>query len=306
MDGKEILFRARQLLNEDSGSSFLDDRTTYQYVYEAAIELVARTQCLKATQSITTVADQVAYVLNADFLRLYLKNSRGNLFVKYNDGSSDTFITWDSYDNIIHGNQTTSVAVPVRFTILDKPALYALITGTATSTAAISNGVATLTDTAADFSNVSAGDIIHNTTDASDGVVLSKTSSTVLVTALFGGTNNSWTSTNAYIIQPQGRLQMVLDPPPTTAAQTVTVEYVQRPAPVFSLYGVYRFSPQYMNALIKYSAFLYKYRDKQADFGNALYQFFDRETRANKYAIDQSLNRTTLAVNLRKRRVDGR
>ena len=59
--------------------------------------------------------------------------------------------------------------------------LHWIVTGTRTTTSAGAavGGASTLTDTGGDFSDVSPGDIVHNTTDGSDGIVLSKTSSTV-------------------------------------------------------------------------------------------------------------------------------
>jgi len=289
-------------LNEDSSSSFLDDKTTYSYLWDAAIEFSTRAEALKSTQSITTVADQSGYALNADFIRLYLKDSSGDYYIKYNDGTNDTFLNFREYENVIHDNQTTSVSIPNRFSILDYPTLYSQVTGTATSTAAASGGQCTLTDTAGSFSNVSAGDVIHNTTDGSDGYVLSKTSSIEIIVALFGGSANDWTIGDTYVIQPQGRLQIVLDPPPSTASETVTVYYIQRPAPVFSSYGIYRFASQYCDAIVKYAAFLYKYRDREPDFGDYLYKNFERIARMNQYNMNASLQRTSFSVNLKRRR----
>lgn len=301
MDGKELLYRLRQLLNEDSSSSFLDDKTTYSYLWDAAIEFATRSEALKSTQTITTVSGTSSYALNADFVRLYLKDGSGNYFIKYTNGTTDTFITFRSYENIIYDNLTTSVTTPQRFSIIDKPNLYSQVTGTATSTGASSGGQSVLTDTAANFSNVSAGDVIHNTTDGCDGYVLSKTSSTVLVTALFGGSGNDWAISDAYVIQPQGRLQIVLQQPPSASSDTITVEYVQRPDPIFSSYGVYRFMPQYSDAIVKYAAWMYKYRDREPDFGDAFYKNFERVSRMNQYNMNQSLRRVGMSVNLNKR-----
>ena len=299
-DGKEFLYRLRQGMSEDSDSSFLDARTSYTYLWEGATEFVNRTECLRAEQAITTVAEQEENALAADFLRFYMRDSSGDFFVKYNDGTNVSFPTFVDYQEIYHANNTTSVSVPDRFSVIDR-AIYSRITGTCTSSGALSAGEATLTDSAADFTNVSAGDIIHNTTDVSDGIVLSKTSSTVLVTALFGGTDNDWDSTDAYVIQPQGRLQLILDPPPSTSGHTVTVPYIQRPAPVFSSYGVYKFQPQYIDALVAYVQWKYKYRDREPQFGDALFQMFERATRMNQFNLNQTFQRTGLKVNLKKR-----
>lgn len=296
-----MLYRLRQLINEGSSSGFLDNKTTYDLINEAACELVNRSGCLTNTQTITTVANQSNYSLNPDFLRLYLETKQNSKYIKYNDGDSDYFITDTTYENITYQNATDSVTIPDNFTIIDNPTLPSRVTGTCTTGGTISGGESTLTDASGNFANVTAGDIIHNTTDVSDGIVLSKTSNTVIVTALFNGTDNDWDVSDAYVIQPQGRMQLVLNPPPDTSGHTITVYYVQRPAPVYSDYGVFRFSQQYTNTLIKYAAFLYKYRDREPNFGDKFYIAFDSDIRKNAKDFNMAVNRRGFSVNLKKR-----
>jgi hypothetical protein len=301
MDGKDLLRRLRQLLNEDSDSDWLDVQSSYDFLYEAAKATVDRIGCLKSTQNITTVAEDDEYNLNPDFMRLYAKNKSGNYYVRLNDGSNNNFLTWKDYEEIIYEDNTDSVAIPSRFSIIDT-SKATQVTGTATSAGALSAGECTLTDTAADFSDVNAGAIVHNTTDSSDGVVLSKTSSTVLVTALFGGTDNDWDSSDAYVIQPQSRYQIYLDPPPSTAGYTLMVPYIQQPAPVYSDYGIYRFSDQYKEALVKYAFWLYKYRDREPNFGDAMYKFWELQTGRAAYSFNRSQRPAGFTVNLLKRK----
>jgi len=300
MDGKQLLYNLRQLLNESSGSGFLDDYTSYYFLYEAAKEFVKLTKCLRSSTTITTVAGQTDYVLPADFMELYQRNDSGKFFLKYTESSNVHFLQHLDYEDISFRNNTTSVSVPNNFSILDN-AMLDRVSGTTTSAGTSSGGEATLTDTAGDFSDVEAGDIVHNTTDGSDGMVLSKTSSTVLVTALFGGTANDYTSGDAYVTQPQGRLKLILDPPPSTAGHTISVPYVQRPLPVFSNYGIYRFQPQYSEAIVKYAAWLYTYRDDSPKFGDAFYQYWDRQVRSAASALNSSFNRRKIQVNLKAR-----
>lgn len=299
MDGSDLTRRLEQLLNEESGSSWLDSRTTYDYLYEAAISLVDRTGCLKSTQSITTVAETAEYNLSADFLRLYLRNNNEELVIKYNNGSDDYFLPWKDYEDIIYGNETTSTPLPGYFSIIDA-ALPSQVTGTTTSNGAATGGLSTLTDTGGDFSDVEAGDIVNNTTDGSSGVVISKTSSTVLSTALFGGTGNDWTSSDAYVIQPQARYKLILEAPPSTSGHTVTVYYIQRPAPVYHSYGVYRFSSQHSNALIKYAAWLYKYRDSDPNTGDALYRYWENSVRQTGFSINRAIRPSGIKVNFKR------
>jgi len=298
MDGASLQRGLREAVGEPSGSQYVDTRTGYQRLWEAATELARRTRCLRATQSITTVAETASYTLNADFLELDLRNSQGDYIVKYYDGSNTSWPTFCEYDEIIYANQTTSQSTPDRFAIIDKPSLYSQITGTATSIGTSSAGLSVLTDTSGLFTTtdyVSAGDVIHNTTDGSSGIVLSVISATQLNTAMFlnsDGTAASWAVSDAYVIQPMGRYQIQFDPPCSTAGHTVTVYYAQRPAPVYHDYGAYRFASSYSDALISYAAAKFRLADKEP----SLWDVFRREwagrlgevNRASRNALGRS------------------
>ena len=301
VDGKSLLRNLRELLNESTTSEWLDTRSSYSFLYQAAVEFVRRTQCLKNEQSITTVASQSGYTLNADFMEMYLKDKENELYVKYNDGTNDYFIKFKDYEDIIYENNTTAKSIPDFFTIIDDSTKDTRLSSTTTSAGTSSGGECTLTDTTADFSDVSAGDVVHNTTDGSDGVVLSKTSSTALVTALFDGTDNDWTLGDAYVIQPQARLKIVFDPAPSTASHTATIYYIQRPVPVYSDYGIYRIQSQYLLALVYYAIALYEYRDDEPLVSNKMYQAFDREVRHASAGLNRSLNRRGFGYNPKKK-----
>ena len=298
-DGKDLLRRLRNLLDEDSDSGWLDEQTSYDFLYDAAGEFVDKTGCLRSSQEITTVAEEEEYNINPDFLRLYLKNTSNNFYIKLYDGSNYHFLTWKDYEDIYYQNNTDSVGIPGKFTIIDAD-LPDQVTGTTTAAGADSGGQQTLTDTTADFSDVNAGAIVNNTTDGSAGVVLSKTSSTVLVTALFGGTDNDYTNGDTYVIQPQARYKLIIDPPPSTAGYTLYLPYVQRPAPVYSDYGVYAFVNP--SALVKYAFWVYKYRDKEPNFGDAMYRFWEMEIAKKAYSINRGQRPTRINVNMKARR----
>jgi len=315
MDGKDASRRLRELLSEEDTGTWIDLRTSYDFLWEAAKTFVGRTNCLTSYQDITTVADQVNYALDAKFLKLYLKDSNNRYFVRYKEATSGSysFITFKDYEEIIYANTYQLVAdatqegvdVPSHFSIRDKQSLYAQITGTVTTAGDTSGGQCTLTDSAGLFTTtdyVSAGDTIHNTTDESDGIVLSVTSATELVCALFGGTDQEWDTNDNYVIQPQGRFELILDPPPDDASDTVRVEYVERPEPVYSDYGHYRFRDTGMEAVIKYAAWLYKYRDSEPDFGDRWYKWWDHQVRQEAHNLNPMLRKRTFGVNLKKRR----
>lgn len=299
MDGWTLLRGLREKLNESSDSTFLDTRTSYDCLYEAAKELTYRTRALTATQSITTVADTTTYNLNPDYMGLWMQDDYNRFFVKYNDGTSDTFLRHKDYDAIYLANNTTSQSIPNKFTVTDKSSIASL-SGTTTSAGTASNGEATLTDTSADFTDVAVGDYVHNTTDGSHGVIVSKTSNTVLVCALFDGTNDDWTSGDSYIITFNGRFSLILDPPPSTSSHTVTVPYIQMPEPVYSPYRSYRFAPDYKEALLYYAAFKYKYRDSEPNFGDAFFKHYDMRVRAATRNVRGAVKKGGFRVNMVK------
>ena len=301
MDGQTLLREVRQLINESSGSSFLDNRMTYDFLYEAAVLTTIRTQAFRSEQSITTVATTRNYGLNPDFIALYLMDDSNKRFIKYTASSVDHFLYERSYDNIILQNNTTSVTIPYGFTIKDK-SIQTQISSTATSTAAASNGESQLNDTAGAFlTTTSVGDIVINITDGSSGIVSEVVSNIALKVALFDGTNNDWTSGDSYIINPQGRFELILDPPPITSGDTITVYYIQRPSPVYSVYRRYNFPIDYKAALVHYAAWKYKYVDREANFGDKLYIFWDATVRRLGENINNVLNRRGFKVNMIKR-----
>lgn len=307
MDGRTLRYQLAYAIGESTSSAFLDDKTTFDYLYEAAIELARCTQALNGSQSITTVAETAGYLLNPDFLALRIKNDSNEWVIKYNDGTSEYFIPFRSYEAAYYSNNTDETSVPSTFAISDYQTQASNVTGTASATSTVTNDEATLTSSTATFTtSVAVGDAIHNTTDGSHGVVLAKTSSTVLQTALFYGTNNYWTSTNAYIIIPQGRRQLVVDPASLTSGHTITVPYTQKPDPVYSDYRTYRFDRSFQAALVKYAAWLYKYRDSEPNYGDAFFKYFIAQVGRAAKDTNTAYDRTRFRVNLRHRSLGDR
>ena len=374
MDGKESLRRIRELLGEDSAGQWMDTRTTYDVLYQAAKDVAERLKILPESEWIQTQSDvsnyQLAYNHSAlylrdhdmrHYIRLHTSTGEQRMFftdmeeidtqhyektVDINQGTltyptnklrdtSQNFTAWQTstgstdgaaykiyvtqsdgtnrwgylghipstsstdYVNVYSTRTLTSAGwngdsagtpsfyrivkaatgEPQRFSIRNRATMNSQVTGSATSTGTASAGECTLTDTSGLFLTtdvVKPGDYIHNTTDGSTGVVLSITSATALKCALFGGTNNAWATSDAYVIQPMGRRELVLDPPPKTANNLVEVPYCRYPDPVYSDYGVYPFPPRVMDAVIYYAAWLYKYRDEDPDFGDRLFVVYNR------------------------------
>ena len=284
MDGNQLLRQLRDLLNESDSSGWLDDFTSYMYLWQAAVEFVTRTECFKATQTITTT-NANSYRLNADYLQLFERTKDNRYFLKLNDGTSDHYLFYRDYNEFLYETTQTPVEYPYNFTVIDDPNPPAAVSGTASSAGALLGGQCILTDSTADFSDFDAGDTVHNITDASTGIVLSKTSSTQLVCALFSGAGNDWSQNDDYQIVPQGRTLLVVDPAPSVTGYTITVNYLQRPAPVFSDYGLYRLQREYCLALIFYAAWLYKYRDADPNRGDKFFVHFDNQIKKFSYGI---------------------
>ncbi len=299
-DGTEMLRMLRESLLESTNTSFLLDHVSYRYLNEAASNWVLRTSALKGSEEIATVADQAPYTLEADHLDIY-PDDNGERFIQYNNGSKNSFPRWINYPEILHRATNPSTSIPGRFSVIDHPTLTSRITGTTTSAGTSSRGLATLTDTAGDFSNVSAGDVVHDTSQTSFGIVISKTSSTVLVVALFTNTASDQSITNgdSYIIIPQPRLQLHLSPPPNTANHTITVYYSQRPAPVFSADHRFRIQSQYIPEIIRDAKALYEFRGGDYETGSADKQLSDRGLTIANNAYDRGFVRKGFKVSMR-------
>ena len=300
MDGLTLLYQLEKLLEEDSDSTFIDDRLSYQFLNEAAIDLNRRTKALRTTQSITTVADTTTYDIEPDFMGLYLRNSAQRFVLKYYNASTNTYVTWKPYEEIILADQADDTSsIPENFTVLDNASLGSVITGTATSSGDAAAGECTLTDSGGGLSEAEAGDTVHNTTDGSVGIVTSVTSDTAVKCALFGGTGDDWDTDDAYVIVPQGRYQLVVNPPSATASHTITLYYLQRPAPVYTDYARFRFPSHFMPALVKYAAWLYKYKDSEPNYGDKWFMFYQTEAGKLAYETDHVHRRKRFKVSFR-------
>jgi len=290
MIGYDYLHRLNQISNDAHPSGYwMDKKTSFDFIFEAAKDMSKKLKVNHNTQTLTTTIGGIAYPLHPDFMEILTEDGFNNKIVKYSDGTNTSWLTRVSYGHILHDNNTTAVPIPRRFAITSYD-LAARITGTAKSASTNSGGESTLTDGTADFTLVNAGDAVMNTALSYVGVVLSKTSTTVLKTAMFNvaGTNSAyadWSNGNAYLIQPQAQFQLILDPPPASAGHTMTVDYICRPAPVYSDYGSYTFATGYEEALLKYAFWLYKYRDTNPNLGDALYRFYDTQVREAKNVL---------------------
>lgn len=302
MDGKTAIYQLADLLQEGTTSTFMENKLSYDVIYEAVCALNQELKLMTATQDITTVASTRTYDINANFLCLDVSNDDNEYVVKYYDTSSYYWIKYREQNSCYQDNNTSDQSIPNYFSIVDESSLPSNITGTATSDGSSSGGECTLTDSTAPFTSatVQAGDLIHNTTDGSYGVVMEYLTTSTLKTALFGGTNNDWTSSDAYVLVPQSRRQLYIDPPSETAGHTITLKYICKPDPVYSSYRSYRIPSHYMPAVIKYAAWLYKYRDREPNFGDAWFKFWDTQLRKYKANENRLPDKHRFRVNFKR------
>ncbi len=307
-DGREMSRRLRADLLESDDSNFISQYHSYRYLNEAAANWVIRTNSLKTSETITTTADDDTYTLAPNHLNIYTKNRSGDRYIQYNNGSTNYFPTEKEIGEIRHQSTRPSQTIPGNFAVIDDPSLGSVITGTTTSAGAVSNGECTLTDSGGGFSGyASVGDAVHNETDVdsdsngSYGVVVEVTSDTALVTALFAGGDADWTSGDSYVIVPQGRLQLFLDPPPSTSNHTMTIYYSARPAPVFAPFRNFRIQSQYIPEIIRDAKALYEFRGGDYNTGQADLSLYERKLVQSNTNYNKTFNRRKFGVNLKKR-----
>lgn len=308
MDGKTLYNGVVRLIDEIPNCTIrVAPRATYDFLYEAACTFIRYTACLKSSQTITMVADQTAYDLNADFLAPYWLNDMNERIVRYYDGSNYSYPTMRDYGDILRSGNTTSVTVPYNFALITKTTQGSQVTGTTTSAGAATAGASTLTQSTGTFlTTVSAGDEVYNTTDGSSGVVMEVTSNTALVTALFDGGDNEWGSGDAFVITPQPRKQIVIDPPPSTAGHTVMIPYLQKPSPVYSERRSYRIDNMYASTIEKYAAWLYLSKEGKQNFGAMWREHFEQVVREAAGDYRQLYGRHAFRVNMKKRSLGSR
>ena len=318
MDGLTLLRELRMLLSESSSSSWPDVKNSYDFLFQAAIATEERAHFQTAEQQISTVANQRNYRLSYQFLSLYLKDNQNRYFIKYNDGSGggdlwvpgdDSFIFMSSMDAITLANQTESVPIPYSFAIRDRTP-DTRKSAAASSTEALTEpytifgqslGEALLKDSDVNFSEIYPGDIVHNLTDLSHGIVIAPGADTYVNCAIFDGTNNKFTSGDGYLINPQAYYELYLDPPPKYSQNLITIYYIRKPIPVYSAYRSYAFPFGYSSCLSNYAAWLYKYRDREPNFGDAFYKYWDLKTRTLKESVNRSKVRRDFGVNMMRR-----
>lgn len=296
MDGKALTQIFLDAVDEVAvDMSAVDLRTVYEHLDVAAISFTRELGLLAATAAITTVVSQQAYDLPPNFIRMQVKNSRGQYVGKYSDGSNTYWPVLEDFDDIYRRNLTDGKSAPGSFAIQGKAAKSDLITGTTTSAGAAAAGEATLNDSAATFTaGVHARDRVYNTTSEASGIVLSVTSNTAVKCALFPEGMESWASGDGYLIQPAAVKQVYLDAPSLTAGHTLNIPYIAMPDPVYSEHGFWRIDPKSCYAIAHEAAFFYMMNRPKKKTNRFHHDLFIAEIRQIKIEItDQVLGSRT-------------
>lgn len=299
MIGSAYQQKINNLLSE-FGSSWIELKASFDYLNEAANDFAKETKSCQNWMTITTVAGTANYLLDPDFLEVLTKDDYDLPIVQYSNGTSTTWLSWESYSGYLQSG--SSSGTPQSFAIAPA-AIPTRMTGTATAIGTQVGGESILTNASGSFLTLYPGDSITNITKGYHGVVIaSPTVTTAVTTAMFdlssrGGAYASWAANDTYMIQPEPRYQMLLDPTPSTTGQTITLTYVAKPHPVYSDYGIFPFATGYEDALIKYAAWLYKTRDSKPQFGDPLYQAYERAMRKAKGVHNKAVGRKGFVVN---------
>lgn len=283
MIGKLMLKQFMDALDvDDLSDEYASRRKLFEALDRAACLFARETGVLHATTDITTAADTQAYDLPPDFVRLYMRDRRGRLYLRHTNGDGADFYPYQSdYASIYRENNTDSSDHPCRFAVIDKPDRDTAVIGTATADGdKADDGSCVLTDSTKAFTStdrVHARDVIINQDDDSVGYVLEVTDATHLVVALFGGSADAFTEDDEYFIQPASEYQLFLDAPYATAGHTLSIPYVCLPAPVYHDTGWWRFNARHCRGIIDGAATLFKTPKKEYAEAAAMGGLFQQE-----------------------------
>jgi hypothetical protein len=261
MDGKQLTRLFLDAIDRPEVDALeLNQRAIYQALDTAAIEFARQTRLLGAVAPLTTVAGIDTYDLPPDFIGVRVKDRRNRLVIKYT--AADGSVSWPvktSFDRIYFASETERKAVPYQVAVIARGSEETRITGTVTTTqAADAGGEALLVDSAKTFTGaVQARDRVHNTTRYASGLALSVASAHAVTCALFQGTQQGFTSGDAYTIAQASKYQLLLDAPSLTAGETIEVPYIRMPPPVFSEFASWPFPESSCQAIAYEAAFHY-------------------------------------------------
>jgi hypothetical protein len=265
----------------------------YSRLDEAAQIWVRETKSIRSTATITTVANQQAYDLPADFLGLYVRQqcahqSNPRYVIRHDsaDGNSTVYPVLTAYETIWRLNVSDPQTSPRAFAIVDKATSGATISGFTSAAGAVLNGKAQLIDAAAEFSGfVTARDTVLNLSRESSGLIVRYVDGQTLNCALFPEGINSWASGDSYIIQPQARKQIHLDAPSAEDGGVISVPYIASPPPVYTELDAWRLDFVACRAIAYEAAFLHQMSARPGRANQGHHTIFMDALKAERYKL---------------------
>ena len=273
----------------EASDDYASRRRIYECLDMASGIFCRETKSLHTSITIDTVAGQQAYDLPPDFIDLFITQASGRSIIRYSDTINYCWPRLTTYERLYRKNLLTPQNTPNLFAIIDKPSTNDVITGSCSAAGAASNGLTLLTDPTKSYmtttNRVWPRDIVHNHTDGSMGYVIQNFDATHLYTALFGGTDNDWTTSDTYTIQPASQKILFLDAPSAVTGHVMHISYVCMSEPVFSDFGMWRFSDRTCRGIAAGAASIFKREKKEYTEAKALAALFTDEIRQYKIEL---------------------
>lgn len=294
MDGKTLLRWFLDMLGEaDFYGDYSSERKAYECMDWAAAIFCREAVPLALTVDITTVLDQQDYPLPPGFIALYAKDRAGRYRIKYT-GVSDA-VTWPYQTNderIFFADLTTAASeAPSAFAIVNNATQVDAISVTAASDGAASAGECVLYDAGKAFTTtdrVYERDTIHNTTDESSGYVLEVVDANTLAIALFDGTNNDVSASDACRVMPASQVSLRLNRPAGYSGHTIRVPYYGMPLPVYAEARSWRFPERTCRAIVAGAVSIFKKPNK--DYTGAAAIGGDFAAEVKRLNVEQARN----------------
>lgn len=283
---------------------YIPQRKVYECLDAAAGIFCRETKSIRREAYLTAVAGNQAYDLPPDFIDLYLRSARGRSIIRYYDGSEYSWPSLTTQERIYRENRQTSLERPGHFAIVDKQTSETLVSGNATLAGTVVNGRCVLSDSTKLFTTtdrVWPRDIVYNATDGSMGHVLAAVSATSLYTALFDGTDNDWSLSDGYAIQPAAKKQLFLDAPSLESGHLIHVHYIGMPDPIFSDFDYWRLPARTCRAIAAGAASVFKLGKTEYRESQALGKLFADEIR--QFKIEQGALKLKEGPSRRRQRV---
>ena len=278
MNAYSIISKVYTLINESSTSTFMDEATTYELLNTALREFARRTQLFIKQSSISIVSGTSSYTLPDDFLKFFAKSEDDYVLpsIYYNNNK----ITYIDYSTYMSYDTSETADIPTNYT-LNFTYPDSIISGTATSSATVSNGEVTLTDTGKTFTQSLVGGTVHVTHSGVtyNGYVIAYNSSTSLTIATIPSTSIS--SGDTYLISPPPANTITFYPEPSSSF-TLPIYYIPSFPPVYSLYRPIPLPNDMLIPVACFICWLYKYRDREPAYGDKYFAIY--ETAVRKYS----------------------